>query len=280
MGNPAVLPMRVMTVGETLDAATALLRARALPLLALAAVLAGAEQLVLAPLRLAAGVGVPVFMPDWDENPVFWWLVVATGFTLETIIIAVLGAYAGAAAGPALLGRSVPHRSLWRRTRPGSVLVVVVVLALVSWPAALFGVLPWVFLSGLFGLATPALALDRARGPFRALGRSAGLAVREGGRVIWIRMLGYLVWFAIRFALGAGWMALADAFATTLSGDWLDYAVPVAFALANTVAYAALACLDAVLLVDMRIRTEGLDIAIGRRRSRGEDESAELVVVR
>jgi hypothetical protein len=149
-----------------------------------------------------------------------------------------------------------------------------------SWPAALAGGLPWILLYGLFGLATPVLTLDRVSGPFRALGRSASLAVRAGGRVIWIRLLGYLVWFAVRFALGAGWMAVTSAFLTTVRGDWLDYAVPVAFALANTVAYAALACLDAVLLVEARIRTEGLDIAINRSRARGQDEAAELVAVR
>ena len=74
MRVPAALPMRVMTVGETLDAATALLRIRALPLLALAAVLAGAEQAVLAPLRAAAGVTAPVFLPDFDDHFGAWWL--------------------------------------------------------------------------------------------------------------------------------------------------------------------------------------------------------------
>ncbi|WP_328471904.1 hypothetical protein OHA21_08445 [Actinoplanes sp. NBC_00393] len=280
MQAPAALPMRVMTVGETLDAATALLRARALPLLSLAAVLAGVEQLVLTPMRAAAGVTAPVFLPDLDDNFGAWWLLATTGFTLETAIIAVLGAYAGAAAGPALLGRSVRHRSLWRRTRPFPVLIVVLILALLTWPAAFFGLLPFIFLYGLFGLATPALTLDRVGGPFRALGRSASLTVREGGRALWIRLLGYLVWFAVRFALGTGWTAVTTMFVTTVRGDWLDYAIPVAYALANTVAYAALACLDAVLLVETRIRTEGLDIAINRRRSRGEDEAAALVVVR
>ena len=38
--------------------------------------------------------------------------------------------------------------------------------------------------------------------------------------------------------------------------------------------------LRAVLLVETRIRTEGLDIAITRSRSRGEDETAVLVAPR
>jgi hypothetical protein len=50
--------------------------------------------------------------------------------------------------------------------------------------------------------------------------------------------------------------------------------------LANAVAYSALACVAAVLLLETRIRTEGLDIAIGRARSRGEDDAAVLVYAR
>ena len=42
-------------------------------------------------------------------------------------------------------------------------------------------------------------------------------------------------------------------------------------------AYASLACLGAVLLLDVRVRTEGLDIAIVRTRSRGGDDAAPLV---
>jgi hypothetical protein len=269
-----------MTAGEVLDAAAALLRERALPLLSFAAVLAAAEQVLLAVLRDRAGLAAPTYLPDWDDNIGPWWLIVATGVTVETAVIAVLGAYAGAAVGPALLGRRIPHRELWRRTRPVPVLVIVLIVAALSWPAALFGFVPWMFLYGLWGLATPVLTLDRVSGPFRALRRSAGLAARDGGRAFWIRLLGYFVWFAVRFALGVGWMAVAATFTSAVGGAWVAWAVPVAWGLANTVAYAALACLDAVLLVETRIRTEGLDIAINRSRSRGEDETAVLVTPR
>jgi hypothetical protein len=129
---------------------------------------------------------------------------------------------------------------------------------------------------GLFGLGAPALVIDRSGNPFSALARSARLASRAGLRACWIRLAAYLTWFAIRFALGTGWIAMIFA-VTGSSPHRLFWAVPIAWALANTVAYAALACVDAVLLVETRIRTEGLDIAIGRARSRGEDEAAVLV---
>jgi hypothetical protein len=91
-----------------------------------------------------------------------------------------------------------------------------------------------------------------------------------------ILLAGYLTWFAIRFALGAGWTAVA----ARLSGSqpqWQSWLVPIAWGLADTVAYAALACVAAVLLVDIRMRTEGLDIAIGLARGRGAEPAATLV---
>ncbi|MEV6305393.1 hypothetical protein AB0M02_38685 [Actinoplanes sp. NPDC051861] len=278
--TPPALPLRAMTAGEVLDAAAALLRERALPLLSIAVVLSALEQVVLGVMRDQAGLVTPAYLPGWDDDIGPWWLIVATGVTIETVVIAVLGAFTGAAVGPALLGRKVPHGALLRRTRPLPVLVIALILAVLAWPAALFGFAPWLVLYGLWGLATPVLTLDRVRGPFRALARATALAARDGGRAFWIRLLGYFVWFAVRLALGAGWLAVATAFSGAVRGDWVTWAVPVAWGLANAVAYAALACLDAVLLVETRIRTEGLDIAINRSRSRGEDDAAVLVAPR
>ena len=271
----AVLPARPMTAGETLDAAAALLRRRAVPLLALAAPLAAGEQILLASLRERAGMAAPGFLPDLADLS-GWWVATSAGFGAEAVIIALLGAYAGAAAGPALLGRPVRHRDLWRRTRPAPVLVVVAVIGVLAGPAAFLGFAPWLAVYGLLGMATAVLTLDRVPGPFAALGRSARLAVRDGMRALLVRLLGYLAWFLVRFALGTGWFAVADQVGLVTGGGWLVWVVPVAWGFANTIAYAALACLDAVVLVETRIRTEGLDISLSRARARGEDEAAVL----
>ncbi|WP_203817905.1 hypothetical protein [Paractinoplanes ferrugineus] len=276
---PAVLPLRVTTVGESLDCAVVLLRQRAVPLLVVSAVLAAGEQWLLGVLRAGAGLLPPYYEPharlhQWGD----WWQILATGFALEVGIVAVLGAYAGAAAGPALLGRPAGGWSLWRRARLGRTLPVALLLAVAAWPLAWGGVVGLLALCALFGLATPILAMERTGNPLRALGRSAALSVRGGLRVARVRFLGYLTWLAIRFALGAAWLAVADT-VLGLAGagsGWVRWATPVAWGLANTVAYAALACLDAVLLVESRIRTEGLDIGVRRSRARGEDETAML----
>jgi hypothetical protein len=266
------LPLRPMTLGELLDAAMALLRRRALPLLGAAAVLAVAEQMVLAPLRTGAYLSPPFYGPA-EEHVTAWWTVVSLGFGIEMLILTLLGSLAGAAAGPALLGRAVRHRELWRRTRPAATVAAAVALGATGAVAAFTGFAGWLAVLGLFAMTGPALAVDRSRNP---LGRSAGLAVRSGMRGVWILLAGYLTWFAVRFALGAGWTQLAS-FVTGADPVFAWWLAPAAWALANTVAYAALACLAAVLLLDVRVRTEGLDIAISRTRSRGGDDAAPLV---
>ncbi|GAA4969192.1 hypothetical protein [Actinoplanes utahensis] len=275
-----IVPLRAMTAGETLDAAVALLRHRAAPLLGVSLAFAAAEQAVLAVLRDAAGMRPPYYYLPPDLTAPGWWPVLATGFATEAFIIAVLAGYAGAAAGPALLGHDPAGRTLWRRSRPLAVLPLAVLVAVLCGTAALAGFVLWPLIYGLTGLVTATLTIDRVRNPFTAIGRAMGRSTRGGMRGIGVQILGYLTWLVVRLALGSGWIVIAE-WLTPFSGSgWLPWAVPVAWTLANGVAYAALACLAAVLLLEIRIRTEGLDIAVNRARSRGADAAAALVVTR
>jgi len=272
------LPLRPMTLGELLDAAMALLRSRALPLLVAGVLLGLLEQALLVPLRAAALVTPPYYGPARGHFGQ-WWSITSVGFASEIVILTLLGALAAAAAGPALLGRAVRHRQLWARTRPLSTVVVALFLGAVGLAGAVAGLVPWLLIYGLFSLAPAVLVIDRSGNPFGALWRSAQLTVRGGLRGFWTLICAYLTWFVIRFALGSGWVWVL----TRLSGGepaWLSWLTPAAWALANAVAYSALACVAAVLLLETRIRTEGLDIAIGRARGRGEDDSAALVHAR
>jgi hypothetical protein len=271
------LPLRPMTLGEVLDAAMTLLRHRAIPLLSAAAVLAAGEQLLLAPLRIAQHIAPPFFGPAAGHLG-GWWTLMALGFGVEGFIITLLGALAGAAAGPALVGRRVSDRALWRRARPFAAGPTAVLVCGACGAAAFLGFVPWLVVYGLAGLAGPALTVDRSGNPFSALRRSARLSVRAGIRGWRVLLAGYLTWFLIRFALGAGWTAVT----TRVFGsrpDFESWLVPIAWGLANTVAYSSLACVAAVLLLDIRVRTEGLDIAVRLARGRGEDDAAPLVFV-
>lgn len=248
------LPLRPMAVSELLDAATTLLRTRAPVLLGAGFLLALLEQAALFPLRQLADQTY-VFFPDEDG---FGWfaLLFIIGFVTETICITVLGAMSAAAAPRAMLGAGAPPRPV----RPFGAEVLTAVIAVICAVAALSIVLgPVAYL--LLGLAMPALVIDRL-GPGAALLRSIRLTVRNGMRAGWIRLLGYLSWMLIRLAVGlAGWAALVFVIDTgTALGDHV--ATALAWLLVNALAYPALACLDTVLHLETRMRTEGLDIML------------------
>lgn len=265
VGPTAVLPRRPLTVGELLDSAVLLLRDQARVLVPLAALLALGEQLLLHPLRVLAGTHPPGYWLD-EDRLAWYWLLLAVGAGTEAMIIALLGNPAARGAGAALLGRRAGPGELLRPTgvRWAATGVLALLVGLVVGVAALFGP-AWFVAYGLLGAVVPALVVDRLpahRAPLRAL----GLAVRSGGRAAGIRLLGYLGWWVIRVGVGLG-LFYGLASLDLLDLDDLSWAVPVATTVwvgVNAVAYPALACLDAVLHLETRMRTEGLDIRLSR----------------
>jgi hypothetical protein len=272
-----VLPLRPLTLGELLDAAVGLLRGHAKVLLAVGLLLAAAEQAVLYPLRLAASTEPPLFIPYEDALGPYW-LMIAIGVGTEIMIIALLGGLTARAAGPALFGERVGAGRLLAPagSRFGAVLLVAVAAGVAGALAALACLLPWFVVYPAVGLIVPALVIDRV-GVFRAVGRSIVLTVRGGMRAAGVRIAGYIGWWAVRLALGMGSIALLD---LAVGGDpqTLFRAAAVAWAAVNALAYPALACLDAVLHLETRMRTEGLDIALSRARVIGSLSPAALAV--
>ena len=266
------LPLRAMPQGELLDTAVVLLRSRILPLLLTAAPLLAAEQGVL----WFAGA-------RWlDSAARFtdWWSTIAALVACETVIVGLLGGYAGAAVVPALLGRKVAAKALFRRARLLPALAVVALLAVPAWAGAYFGLIGWAAVYGFFGLAAPALVVDRSKWPFGAMGRSAALTARLGWRAVWIRLWAYAIWLGIRAALALGPILLLWQLGLAPTAWFGSWQVLTVWGLAGTVSCAALACLDAVLLVDTRIRAEGLDIRLRRAVAHGVDPAQALAYSR
>ncbi|MGI5245327.1 hypothetical protein [Dactylosporangium sp. CA-139066] len=263
----AVIPMRPLTFGELLDAAVSLLRAQAPLLLVAALVLAGCEQALLYPLREWSDTQLPYFGPHasrFGES----WVAFCIGISSEATIIALLGGLAGAAAGPGLLGRPTRARELLRQAggRALPLLVVALATAALVFVTSLVGLLSFPLVFGLLGLAAPALVVDRV-GPFRAIGRSFKLA-GKGLRGAAIRVGGYVSWALIRIALGLGASALLEIWLRDTDVVYTIAMIAI-WALIDAVAYATLACIDAVLYLEVRMRVEGLDVAIGRLRRLG-----------
>ncbi|SCL28243.1 hypothetical protein GA0070616_3655 [Micromonospora nigra] len=261
-GPTVVLPRRPLTVGELLDSAVLLLRNQARVLIPLALVLAVAEQFLLFPLRLGAGTAPPAWWLRVDSFGAYW-LLLAVGAATEAVIVTLLGNPAARAAAGTLFGRTVAARDLLRPAgaRWGVTGALAALVGVLMFGMSLFGP-AWFVGFALLGAVAPALVVDRVPA-LRAPVRSATLALRLGGRAGWIRLLAYLVWWIVRIGLGLGvWYAVTGL--DLFDPGWGDLLSLAIWAGVNAVAYPALACLDAVLHLETRTRTEGLDIRLSR----------------
>jgi hypothetical protein len=287
--RPGAVPLRPLTTGELLDGAIAMLRIRPGRLVGLGVLLAVVEQLALYPLRALVDLDITL-RPATGRLFEFGWLIVA-GFATEVIIIATLAAVAAGRAGPLLLGRFAPSAP---RVRWGRVLVVTALsgsamaVALVWYPVVLAGLkvlgvptawvlalIVWVVPYGLLGLATPALVVEQ-RPAGAALVRSLRLATRDGLRAVGIRVLGYVSWALVRLGLILAVIGLVFLVNGALpSSTWDRVALAAAAVVVNAVAYPVLGCLDVMLLLEGRMRTEGLDISMRWALRRGVAPSLE-----
>ncbi|MCZ7473387.1 hypothetical protein [Micromonospora sp. WMMC273] len=262
-GPTAVLPRRPLTVGELLDAAVLLLRDQARVLVPLALLLALAEQAVLHPLRMLAETEPPYWWPvEFGDALPEYWLLLAAGAGTEAAIVALLGAPAARGAGGALLGRRPGPSELLRGARLGVALPAAVLVGLTVTAAALTGP-GWFPAYALLGLVVPVLVLDGVPAHL-APWRAVRLAGRVSARGAAIRLLGYLGWWLIRLGIGLGvyqGLGMLGLFDVSV---WALPLTVAAFTAVNALAYPALACLDAVLHLETRVRTEGLDIRLSR----------------
>lgn len=262
------MPRRPLTIGELLDAATQLVRGPAWVLLPLALVFAIAEQGIMLPLRHALGVDfLDGFQDDFGTTVAALWSVTAVGLGLEAFIITFLGPWAGRAIAADLIGQPLAAGRLLRpRAKEiGTVLVAAPTAALFSTVGALLLIF-WVPCYAVFGLAGVAAGLER-RGPFSALARSAGMAVRAGGRATWVRLLGALAWLILRLGFFSGVTALLSYLPLDHVAQF--WVITAGFVVGNAAAYAFLAALDAATLAECRFRTEGLDIWLSRAEQHG-----------
>ena len=256
---PVGLQARPLTTGELLDAAVALLRTRARALLLLGLAVSVVEQVILFGMREYADVVGGIF-PNERRYGAFWLLLVV-GAGTEALAVGLLGIPASAAL-PGTLG----IRGRWP-VRHGAAVATALIVALVSTCAAAI-VLPGPVVFLLLGLAVPAVVIER-RGPGAALVRSVRLASRYKLRAGWIRLVGYVSWMLIRLAVGLGTVAVVTLFLDTSTAFTDHLATSLGWLFINAIAYPMLACLDAVLLVDTRIRSEGLDITLRRGQANG-----------
>lgn len=287
--QPGALPLRPLTVGELLDAAVSLLRVRGPLLIGWGVAAAALEQLLLFPYRRLADVNS--FYYPADDRWAKWALLLVVGFAAEAAIIAALSWPAAAVAPRALLGGAAPGRE--SPGRPAAVTAAVAVAVGVAcgaavatallWPTnalllvlLLLTVALWLPTYGLLGHAVPAAVTER-RGPVRALSRSLVLSSRWFLRGAWVRVLAYLGWLLVRIAWGLGMLQLISLVYASPDTTMDNVLMAGVYLVVNAFMYPVLACLDAVSYLEVRMRTEGLDIALRRHLARGDDPTPTLV---
>lgn len=266
-----------MTVGEILDSAIALLRTRLVALLCTAAALASAEQVLLYFLRRAALAKPPLYLP---RHPLTSWsgpLLLVTGLVTEVVVLTVLATVSATAARAVIDDTSERGSAQGRTGRSGMLgmaAVATLPIAVLTATAAMLCWIPWIWVYATVGMTGAVIAIERV-GPLSAIRRSIGLSSRNGMRGGWVRLAAWIGWLAIRVAAGYGTAKLlaevlpVDESTALLVGS-------VALALVNCVAYATLSCVDAINYLDVRMRTEGLDIAVGRANATSRASTTSL----
>lgn len=271
-GSP-VLPLRPLTIGELLDTAAAVLRSRWRVLLGMSFGLALVEQIAMTTLRLLTVEEVkPKFYGDLVDNELLAWSWVVLGLTTELICVSLMSGPATRVAVAAVRGEDPAKLppTLLTSQQWGPVLLFSAILGVAGLVAAALCGLPWLVVYALFGLSIPALIADGLP-PDKALWRSPKLFARSTGRTGAVRLTAYVTWLIIRLVITCGAITLLQSGVidfTTVIFDYFLVFLGLCYLAVNTVAYAMLACVDATLHIETRVRIEGLDVAVSRMRAK------------
>lgn len=288
---PGVVPLRPLGVGELLDGAVKVIRRYPRPTLALSALVSLVVTVITVALLFAVDPSQTLDATS-SEGTSF-----SSGFgssvngaslpgnLLDFLGGALLTGALVTVVSRAVLGQSASLRDAWEATRPrlwallgvavlrvviaAAPLLVVVVLVVLAGPAALLLVLPLipfeVWLWTVLSVAPAALILERA-GVMAALRRSRVLVQRDFWRTLGILALGWLITtvlssiLVIPVALVAELPLVSGGSATLGTGFFVASAL--VSGLAQTLVAPYSAGLRALLYVDLRMRTEGLDVAL------------------
>ena len=298
--KPGVIPLRPLGVGEILDGAFASIRRNPKAILGLAAVVmtisavisavitrtllnlgslnlpSPGQQLTTAQATHLVGRIVAVALPAFGLS-----------ILLTIIVQAILAGLLAPIIARGVAGQQISAADAWRITRPrlpslllatllvllaglGPVLIIGVIVGialLAGAPAAVYGgivllglaaLVLTIWLSTMFSLVTPVVVLENER-PGRALARSWRLVRRSFWRVFGITLLAGII-----VAIAGGILQLPFTFfgAVLGSGTGGTVILVIGAIAAGTVTRPITAGVTVLLYVDMRMRKEGLDLAL------------------
>jgi hypothetical protein len=275
------VPLRPLGVGDILDGSFRTIRRNPKVMLGLSAAVAVAQIVLVAvfeviafaslgrvPVTTTAGATAQTSLGPLLGNEA----VSLATFVAGTLLSAILTGMLTAAITQDVLGVQLDIAQVWQQVRPrlwrlvGLALIVTIVPVI----GLLFCIAPGVWLWGIWTAAVPAFMVEgtTVRG---ALGRSRQLVERTFWRVWGIRALGVLIVTVI-----SGFITLPFSIIGLIVDDNVftggsgTQDLPLAFLLLTALGSAVSATftapvragIDALLYVDLRMRKEGLDIAL------------------
>lgn len=279
--RPGCVPLRPLGVGDILDGAFRTIRRNPKVMLGLSAVVAVGQIILVAVFELIAfgvlgSVSVTTTASATAQTTLGPLLgneaVTLATFVASTLLGAILTGMLTAAITQDVLGVRLDVRQVWAQVRPrlwrliGLALIVTFVAAI----GLLFCIAPGVWLWGIWTAAVPAFMVEgtTVRG---ALGRSRRLVEGTFWRVWGIRALGVMIvtviggFITLPFAI-IGLVVDNDVFTAGGGTQHLPVVFLVLTALGSAVSATftapVRAGIDALLYVDLRMRKEGLDIAL------------------
>ncbi len=306
--KPGVIPLRPLGVGEILDGAFASIRRNPQAILGLAAIVMTISAIVSATItRTLLNLG-GLNLPSPGQQlttaqathlvgrilavavPAFGLTVLLT-FIVQAILAGLLAPIIARGVG----GQQISAGDAWRVTRPrlpslllatvlvllaglGPLLIlglIVGVAALAGAPAAVYAILVVlglvavvlsIWFSTMLSLVTPVVVLEN-ESPGRALARSWRLVTRSFWRVFGITLLAGII-----VAIAGGILQLPFTFLGAAAGSGIGGTVIVVIGAiaAGTVTRPITAGVTVLLYVDMRMRKEGLDLALRTASGTGQ----------
>ncbi|CAN5658667.1 membrane protein [soil metagenome] len=280
--KPGCIPLRPLNLGDILEGSFRVIRRNPRTTLGLSAGFAIVQAAILAVFQIVGfgQVSRAVHTTAAGTTRIdagrfaTGYLTFSAGLLIGTLFAAVLSGMLTVVVTEDVLGRSLSLAGVWARTRERlwRLIALSIIVGIVPVVGLLFCLAPGVWLWGIWTVAIPALMVENTtiRG---SLGRSRALVRGTFWRILGIRALGVLIVSVIAGVIGIPFSLIGNAVSgvNTLAPDAasrLD--VPVVAVLisaigsiiAGTLSAPARAALDALLYVDLRMRREGLHIAL------------------
>ena len=269
--RPGCVPLRPLGLGDILDGAFKVVRRNPKVTLGLSAMVAVVEAVISA---------VSLYATLRALRDIHFGVGTSAGFQFNPagLVTTVIGFLAGGVLTGMLtlvvtqdvLGHRLSLGQTWSQVRPRiwTLLGLTFLTAIVPVLGLALCIAPGVWLWGVWAVAVPACMVERL-GVRRSLGRSVALVDRTFWRVWGIRALGYVITTVM------GWLIIAPFFVLGIVvqfAHWNDAGTgatiaavaifSVASLIARTFTAPVQAGIDALLYVDLRMRKEGLDIAL------------------